>query len=74
MLEFTYIKKQGGEIMLKRLIENNLTDTELKTSKDYKILSMTCFWSKINFSAIIKYKGHKFYCYYKDNNLICEKC
>jgi len=29
---------------------------------------MTCFWSKINFSAILKYYGVKYYCYYDNNN------
>lgn len=50
---------------LKELIKNNLTDTDLKiNSRNTKILAMTCFWVKENFSAIIKHNGGKYHCYY----------
>ena len=53
---------------LKRNIENNLTNTTLKHFKGLKFYSMTCFWSKCNFSAILGYYGKKYYCYY-DNEI-----
>ena len=60
---------------LKNIIKENLTDTNLKiNSKHIKIHAMTCFWSKKNFSAIIKYYGRKYYCYYDNalNDVIIE--
>jgi len=60
---------------LKNIIKENLTDISLNiNNKDIKILSMTCFWSKKNFSAIIKYYGVKYYCHYDNvlNDVIIE--
>jgi len=62
---------------LKKLIINNLTDVDLKiNSRKTKILAMTCFWIKTNFSAIIKHYGVKYYCYYCNTlkDIIVEKC
>jgi hypothetical protein len=53
---------------LKQLIKENLTDTTLIKFRGLVLLSMTCFWSKINFSAILKYYGVKYYCYFDNNN------
>lgn len=60
---------------LKQLIRENLTNTSLSTFKGLKLLSMTCFWSKVNFSAILKYYGIKYYCYYDNstNDIIIER-
>jgi hypothetical protein len=61
---------------LKRLIKNGLTDTDIRISaRGTKILSKTCFWVKENFSAIIKHKGVKFYCYFNrpTNDIIIER-
>lgn len=63
-------------LKLKNIIKNNLSDTSLKiNNKHIKILSMTCFWVKENFSAIISYYGIKYYCYYDRilNDVIIEK-
>lgn len=55
--------------LLKNIIKSNLTETILKIEhRRIKILAITCFWVKENFSAIIKCYGQKFYCYY-DNTL-----
>jgi hypothetical protein len=58
--------------ILKNIIQNSLSDIDLIISKEnqkrLKILSMTCFWSKKNFSAILKFYGKKYYTYF-DNNL-----
>lgn len=61
---------------LKNIIKNNLTETSLKiNNKHIKILSITCFWVKENFSAIIEYYGIKYYCYYDKalNDIIIER-
>lgn len=61
---------------LKNIIKNNLTNTNLNIGhiKNTVILSMTCFWSKCNFSAIIRYRGVKYYCYYDNtkNDIVIE--
>jgi len=50
---------------LKDIIKQGLTETGCSiTSRKTKILAMTCFWVKENFSAIIKHNGIKFYCYF----------
>jgi hypothetical protein len=61
--------------MLKQLILNGLTDTTLNIdNRGTKILAMTTFWNKCNFSAIIKHKGVKYYCYMdnKINDVVIE--
>ena len=60
---------------LKDIIKENLTDTSLNiNNRNIQILSMTCFWSIKNFSAILKYYGRKYYCYYDNalNDVIIE--
>jgi hypothetical protein len=60
---------------LKEYIKNNLTNTTLNiNNKKLQILSMACFWSKINFTAIVKWYGIKYYCYYDNtlNDIIIE--
>lgn len=56
-------------VTLKELIKAGLSDTTLVIKeRGVRIYAMTCFWSKVNFSAIIKYHGRKFYCFY-DNSI-----
>jgi hypothetical protein len=61
---------------LKNIIKKNLTNTSLKIdNRHIKILSITCFWVKENFSAIISCYGIKYYCFYDRilNDVIIER-
>ena len=60
--------------ILKQLIKSNLTNTNLNKIRGVRILAMTCFWSKCNFSAILTYYNTKYYCYYDNsiNDLVIE--
>ena len=63
-------------INLREIIKNNLTDTDCKiNSKKTKVLAMTCFWVKENFSAIIKHNGIKYYCFFNRllNDIVIER-
>lgn len=49
---------------IKQIIKENLTDTDLprtKLPRGFNILAIAGFWVKENFSAIIKYKGQRYY-------------
>jgi hypothetical protein len=61
---------------LKEIIKQNLTETDLRINeRRTKILSMTCFWVRENFSAIIKHYGIKFYCHFDRsiNDIVIER-
>lgn len=63
--------------MLKNIIKNNLTETNLHiNNKHIKIKAMTCFWCKENFSGIIQYYGRKYYCFFDRsiNDIVVENC
>jgi len=57
---------------LKAILEDNLTSTGLSPHRDIKVLAMTCFWSRRNFSAIIRYQGKRYYCYAMDKGVAVE--
>ena len=50
--------------LLKSLLRENVTKTSINHFKGLQLLSMTCFWVRENFSAVLKFRGRKYYCYY----------
>jgi hypothetical protein len=54
------------------ILEYALTDTDINQKllpRGFRILAMTCFWHKCNFSAIVQYRGREYYCHWKNNTV-----
>jgi predicted metal-dependent hydrolase len=56
---------------VKKILEKNLTKTDLLTEnlpRGFRVLAMSIFWDKCNFSGIIRFRRQKFYAFF-DNTL-----
>jgi predicted nucleotidyltransferase len=60
---------------IKAILNDIVADCDIRRDRiprGFNILTMSCFWVKRNFSAIVRYSGREYYCWHNGTDFVVE--